>query len=94
MIFWTAGIKAPPLADKIAAATGAKQDKIGRIQVTPTLTVPDHPEISVIGDLMSHDNLPGVAEVARALARVAGGEGCAARIGSNRCRAPPGKPPN
>ena len=63
-VLWTAGIKAPPLADKIAAATGAKQDKLGRIEVTSTLTIPDHPEISVIGDLMSHDNLPGVAEVA------------------------------
>jgi NADH:ubiquinone reductase (H+-translocating) len=63
-VLWTAGIKAPRLADKIAAATGAKQDKLGRIEVTSTLTIPDHPEISVIGDLMSHDNLPGVAEVA------------------------------
>jgi NADH dehydrogenase len=63
-VLWTAGIKAPPLADKIAAATGAKQDKLGRIEVTSTLTIPDHAEISVIGDLMSHDNLPGVAEVA------------------------------
>ena len=63
-VLWTAGIKAPPLADQIATATGAKQDKFGRIEVTPTLTIPDHPAISVIGDLMSHDNLPGVAEVA------------------------------
>jgi NADH dehydrogenase len=63
-VLWTAGVNAPPLADKIAAATGATQDRIGRIEVTSTLTVPDHPEITVIGDLMSHDNLPGVAEVA------------------------------
>ncbi|HEY6425084.1 MAG TPA: hypothetical protein VIY28_17950, partial [Pseudonocardiaceae bacterium] len=28
------------------------------------LTIPDHPEISVVGDLMNHDGLPGVAEVA------------------------------
>jgi NADH dehydrogenase len=63
-VLWTAGIKAPPLAGKIAAATGAKQDRIGRIEVTSSLTIPNHPEISVIGDLMSHANLPGVAEVA------------------------------
>ncbi len=30
----------------------------------PDLTIPGHPEISVIGDLMSLDKLPGVAEVA------------------------------
>ena len=63
-VLWTAGIKAPPLADKIAAATGAPQDKLGRIEVTPKLTIPEHPEITVIGDMMSYDHLPGVAEVA------------------------------
>ncbi len=63
-VLWTAGVEAPPLADKIAHATGAKQDKQGRIEVTANLTIPDHPEISVIGDLMSHGDLPGVAEVA------------------------------
>jgi NADH:quinone reductase (non-electrogenic) len=63
-VLWTAGVKAPPLAARIAAATGATQDKLGRIEVTPTLTIPDHPEITVIGDLMSLEKLPGVAEVA------------------------------
>ena len=32
--------------------------------VQPDLTLPGHPEISVVGDLMSLDHLPGVAEVA------------------------------
>lgn len=63
-VLWTAGVKAPPIADAIAKATGAKQDRLGRIEVTPNLTVPGHPEISVIGDSMSLNNLPGVAEVA------------------------------
>jgi NADH:quinone reductase (non-electrogenic) len=63
-VLWTAGVKAPPLAARVAAATGATQDKLGRIEVTPTLTIPNHPDITVIGDLMSLDNLPGVAEVA------------------------------
>ena len=63
-VLWTAGVAAPPIADKIAAATSVKQDKQGRIEVTPNLTIPDHPEISVIGDVMGLDNLPGVAEVA------------------------------
>jgi NADH dehydrogenase len=63
-VLWTAGVKAPPLAGRIAAATGATQDKLGRIEVTPTLTIPDHPDITVIGDLMTLENLPGVAEVA------------------------------
>jgi NADH:ubiquinone reductase (H+-translocating) len=63
-VLWTAGVEAPPLAAAVAAATGAKQDRAGRIEVTHSLNIPGHPEISVVGDLMSRDKLPGVAEVA------------------------------
>ncbi len=63
-VLWTAGVEAPPLATALAAATGAKQDRAGRIVVRDDLTVPGHPEIFVTGDMMSLDKLPGVAEVA------------------------------
>jgi NADH:ubiquinone reductase (H+-translocating) len=63
-VLWAAGIAAPPLADALARACEAEQDRAGRIVVTPELTVPGHPEISVVGDMMSLDHLPGVAEVA------------------------------
>jgi NADH dehydrogenase len=63
-VLWTAGVEAPPLAAAVAAATGATQDRAGRIEVTESLTIPSHPEISVVGDLMSLRKLPGVAEVA------------------------------
>jgi NADH:ubiquinone reductase (H+-translocating) len=63
-VLWTAGVEAPPIAAALAAATGAKQDRAGRILVQENLTIPDHPEISVLGDMMSLDKLPGVAEVA------------------------------
>ena len=63
-VLWAAGVTAPPLADALAKASGAEQDRSGRIRVTPNLTIPGHPEVSVIGDLMSVDHLPGVAEVA------------------------------
>jgi NADH dehydrogenase len=63
-VLWTAGVEAPALAKALADATGADTDRAGRIVVLPDLTVPGHPEISVIGDLMSLDKLPGVAEVA------------------------------
>jgi NADH dehydrogenase len=63
-VLWTAGVEAPPLATAVAAATGAKQDHAGRIEVTESLNIPGHPEISVVGDLMSLGKLPGVAEVA------------------------------
>jgi NADH:ubiquinone reductase (H+-translocating) len=63
-VLWTAGVEAPPLAGALARATGAEQDRAGRIKVQPDLTIPGHPEIRVVGDLMSLQNLPGLAEVA------------------------------
>jgi NADH dehydrogenase len=63
-VLWTAGVQAPPVGAAIAEATGCKCDRAGRIQVNKDLTIPGHPEIFVIGDLMSLDGLPGVAEVA------------------------------
>jgi NADH dehydrogenase len=61
---WTAGVAAPPIATALANAAGAKQDKAGRLLVNPDLTIPGHPEIAVVGDVMSLRQLPGVAEVA------------------------------
>ena len=63
-VLWTAGVEAPAFAAGLAKATGAERDRAGRILVQPDLTIAGHPEISVIGDLMSLDQLPGVAEVA------------------------------
>jgi NADH:ubiquinone reductase (H+-translocating) len=63
-VLWTAGVQAPELADRLVKRTGASQDRAGRIQVQPDLTLPEHPEIVVAGDLMSLDHLPGLAEVA------------------------------
>jgi NADH dehydrogenase len=63
-VLWTAGVEAPPLAGAVAKATGAQQDRAGRIVVGKDLSIPGHPEILVTGDVMSLDKLPGVAEVA------------------------------
>ena len=63
-VLWTAGVAAPPVAAAIAKATGASQDRAGRIEVGPDLAIPGHPEIMVTGDVMSLNKLPGVAEVA------------------------------
>ncbi len=61
---WAAGVEASPLGRKVAEAAGASVDRAGRVQVRPDCTLPNHPEVFVIGDLMSLDNLPGVAQVA------------------------------
>jgi NADH dehydrogenase len=61
---WAAGVAAPPLAIQLARATGAETDRAGRIKVNPDCTVPGHPEIYAVGDMMALDHLPGVAQVA------------------------------
>ena len=43
---------------------GAEVDRAGRITVLPDLTLPGHPEVFAVGDMISLDELPGVAEVA------------------------------
>jgi NADH:ubiquinone reductase (H+-translocating) len=63
-VLWTAGVEAPPLAAALARSAGAQQDRAGRIKVEPDLTIAGHPEIRVVGDLMSLEKLPGMAEVA------------------------------
>ena len=63
-VLWTAGVAAPPVAGALAEAAGAERDQAGRIKVGRDLTIPGHPEISVVGDVMSLGALPGVAEVA------------------------------
>ncbi|WP_238012475.1 NAD(P)/FAD-dependent oxidoreductase [Dactylosporangium sp. AC04546] len=61
---WAAGVAAPALSRQLAEATGAKTDRAGRLLVNPDCTVPGHPEIFAVGDMMALDNLPGVAQVA------------------------------
>ncbi len=77
-LIWTAGVRANPLAD----ALGLAQTSGGRIVVDDDLSVPDHPEVYVIGDLAAgrdargdlHPQMAGVAQqgathVARQLRR-------------------------
>jgi NADH dehydrogenase len=64
-VIWAAGVHASPAGAWLAAAT----DRAGRVLVSSDLSVPDHPEIFVIGDTASvrQDGhpLPGVAAVAK-----------------------------
>ncbi len=61
---WAAGVQASPLGRTLAEQTGAPLDRAGRIGVNPDLTLPGHPEVFVVGDMIALDNLPGVAQVA------------------------------
>jgi NADH:ubiquinone reductase (H+-translocating) len=61
---WAAGMKAAPLAAQLAHSSGAEVDRAGRIRVLPDCSLPGHPEVFVVGDMMCLDDLPGMAEVA------------------------------
>jgi NADH dehydrogenase len=61
---WAAGVQASPLGRSVANQAGAETDRAGRVKVNPDLTLPGHPEVYVLGDMIALDNLPGVAQVA------------------------------
>jgi NADH dehydrogenase len=65
-VLWAAGVLASPLGKLLAQDTGIALDRAGRVIVNPDMSVPNHPEIFVVGDLsnFSHQTgkpLPGVA---------------------------------
>jgi NADH:ubiquinone reductase (H+-translocating) len=72
-VVWAAGVTASALASRLAELTGAEQDRAGRITVESDLTLPGHPEVFALGDMVRlHDRvLPGVAPVAMQQGRYA-----------------------
>jgi NADH dehydrogenase len=79
-VVWAAGVEASPLAKALAEAIGAEVDRAGRLTVEPDLTLPGHPEVVALGDMVrvrdAHTGqvrtLPGVAPVAMQQGRYAG----------------------
>jgi len=61
---WAAGVQASSLGRTLAEQSGATLDRAGRIGVNPDLTLPGHPDVFVVGDMIALNNLPGVAQVA------------------------------
>lgn len=84
---WAAGVAASPLTKTLSEQTGAPLDRAGRINVNPDLTLPGHPEVFVVGDMIALDNLPGVAQVA-----IQGGKYAAKEIKGRLAGKAPQKP--
>ena len=71
-VFWAAGVRASLLVNEL----DTPKDWMGRIIVEPDCSIPNHPEVFVIGDLANHQHakeekdsppnnpLPGVAQTA------------------------------
>jgi NADH dehydrogenase len=86
-VIWAAGVRASELARALAEQSGAELDRAGRITVSPQLTLPDHPQVFALGDMVrvSDGNggvlpLPGVAPTAMQQGRYA------ARVVTRRLR--------
>jgi len=70
-VIWAAGVTASTLASGLAERTGGETDRAGRLTVEPGLTLPGHPEVFALGDMVrvrGEDGepvtYPGVAPVA------------------------------
>jgi len=63
-VVWAAGVRASSLGKILGEQSGAVVDRGGRVEVEPDLTLPGHPEVFVVGDMMSLNRYPGVAQVA------------------------------
>ncbi|MFT4041737.1 MAG: NAD(P)/FAD-dependent oxidoreductase [Gordonia sp. (in: high G+C Gram-positive bacteria)] len=59
---WSAGVQASGLGKQIAEQSGVELDRAGRVKVGPDLSVPGHPHVFVVGDMMAVDGVPGVAQ--------------------------------
>jgi NADH:ubiquinone reductase (H+-translocating) len=77
-VIWAAGVSASGLAARLAELTGAELDRVGRVTVEPDLTLPGHPDVLALGDMVrvraqdgSVQDLPGVAPVAMQQGRYA-----------------------
>ncbi|MDA0160242.1 NAD(P)/FAD-dependent oxidoreductase [Solirubrobacter ginsenosidimutans] len=73
-VIWAAGVLAAGVSSMLAEAAGAETDKVGRLIVEPDLSLPGHPEVLAIGDMVQVRGahaLPGVAPVAMQMGRYA-----------------------
>jgi len=71
-LIWTAGVRSAEFTDHL----GVQQGPAGRVRVNPTLQLPQHPEVFVIGDAAYLEDgkgqpLPMLATVAQQEAKVA-----------------------
>lgn len=75
VILWGAGVQGSPLGKQLAEITHCKLDKQGRLIVRDNLTLPNHPNIFILGDLAHVEQngkvIPGVAPVAMQMGKYA-----------------------
>ena len=70
-VIWAAGVVASGLAATLAELTGADLDAAGRVAVEADLTLPGHPEVRALGDMVRVRGADGVARTLPGVAPVA-----------------------
>jgi NADH dehydrogenase len=84
-VIWAAGVTASPLAGLLAERAGADVDRAGRLEVLGDLTLPGHPEVLALGDMVTVRQADGTALVLPGVAPVAMQQGRhAARVVRDR----------
>jgi NADH dehydrogenase len=68
-VLWAGGVETTTFGRKLAQRTHAETDRSGRIKVNSDLTIPNYPDIFIVGDLAHATDkdgkpMPGVAQVA------------------------------
>jgi NADH:quinone reductase (non-electrogenic) len=92
-VIWAAGVTASSLAGRLAELTGAERDRVGRVTVEPDLTLPGHPEVFALGDMVRVRDPQGVSVVLPGVAPVAMQQGrYAAEVVLRRLRSRPTRP--
>jgi NADH dehydrogenase len=90
---WAAGVIATPFAGTLAARAGANVDRAGRVEVLDDLSLPGHPEVMAVGDMIRISQADGSSTVLPGVAPVAMQEGrYAARVVRDRLRGRPRRP--
>jgi NADH dehydrogenase len=86
-VIWAAGVTASPLAGLLAERAGVGVDRAGRLEVLEDLSLPGHPEVLALGDMVSVRQPDGTALVLPGVAPVAMQQGRhAARVVGDRLR--------
>jgi NADH:ubiquinone reductase (H+-translocating) len=74
-VVWAAGVVASPLAGLLAARAGTEVDSAGRVEVMEDLTLPGHPEVLALGDMVRIRQADGASVALPGLAPIAMQEG-------------------
>ena len=85
-MIWAAGVTASALAGALADAAGLDVDRAGGVTVRPDLSLPGHPEVMALGDMVRVEASDGTPQALPGLAPVAIQQG---RYAAKAIRTPP-----